>query len=294
MSSFNMHGRLNILDLHRKINQKQEKKSVCYEKVLDICQKRIVTLAEREKTCCVFEFPEYIPGYPLFDLNTCMEYCKRSLIASGFWVDYYFPNKFYITWDFQEIKEKKNEAKKQIPLSVLSSLAVVPSQGQSNQQTHNKKHVQTQRQTNAQQVDQQQLTSQLNNNSNIQSSTHTHLNPSQMQQINQLQYMQNIPSELQQKMMTPLPIAPLKYDPFDVHVNTPDTSMNSISSKPINNTFFPKNPMEYKTTPTLSTWNESQQSPNIKEMMGLLTSSIGTHHKNIFDYKPSGKLSLNI
>ena len=91
MTTYNNHNRLNILDVHRKINQKQEKKNICYEKVLDICQKRIVALADRTQTCCVFVFPEYVVGFPLFDLNACMEYCKQSLIASGFWVEYYFP-----------------------------------------------------------------------------------------------------------------------------------------------------------------------------------------------------------
>jgi hypothetical protein len=211
-------------------------------------------------------------------------------------VDYYFPNKFYISWDFQEIKEKKNEAKKQIPLSALSSLAVVPSQSQSNQQTQlpsqTVQPLQTQhRQTNKPQIIQQPFTHPLHYNSNTQSNSYTHTNfdTSQTQQNNPLQYMQNIPSEIQQKMMTPLPLAPPKYDPYDVHVNAQDALINSTSSKPVNNTFFPKNPMEYKPT-----WNPNQQSPNIKEMMGLLTSSIGTQHKNIFDYKPSGKLSLNI
>ena len=46
------------------------------------------------------------------------------MVASGFCVDYYFPNKFYISWDFEEIKQKKNEVKKQIPLSTLSTLSI--------------------------------------------------------------------------------------------------------------------------------------------------------------------------
>jgi hypothetical protein len=285
MNSFNMHGRLNILDIHRKINQKQEKKNVCYEKVLDICQKRIVTLAEREKTCCMFAFPEYIPGYPLFDLNTCMEYCKKSLVASGFWVDYYFPNQFYITWDFQEIKDRKNEAKKQIPLSALSSLAVLPTPSQTNSnnlQSTMPMPTIPYRQTSTPQIAQQPVV-ELTMQSNTFTSTPNHLNTSQMQQNKQLQYMQNIPSELQQKMTTPLPLAPPKYDPYDINISTQTNNM-SPSSKPINNTFFPKNPIEYT----------NQQPSNIKDMMGMLTSSIGNQHKNIFDYKPSGKLSLNI
>ncbi len=253
MNSFNIHGRLNILDVHRRINQKQEKKSVCYEKVLDICQKRIISLAEREKTCCMFEFPEYVIGYPLFDLNACMEYCKKSLVASGFWVDYYFPNKFYISWDFDEIKQKKNDAKKQIPLSALSTLAIP------------------------------QAPKQLTQNPDVATQQTTQINiPPPHQLPPQIPY---VPSVLQQKITSPLPLTPPKYNPYDVHIPPSNTEV----SKPTNNTFFSKPPSELK-----STIQNATHATNIKDMMGLLTSSIGNNNKNIFDYKPSGKLSLNI
>lgn len=263
MSTYNNHGRLNILDVHRKLNQKQEKKSVCYEKVLQICQKRIVALAERDKTCCMYEFPEYVVGYPLFDLNACMEYCKTSLIASGFWVEYYFPNKFYISWDFAEIKQKKQDAKKQIPLSALSSLTMKPSV---EPPTYTKT---LQPQQPQQQAHRQQL----------QPST-----PSVVSQPTMPTHSPYIPTSLQNKITNPLPTQPLKYNPFDVYV-TPEENKTNVT----NNTFFPKNP--------LST-NAKQLQPNIpndnvKTMMNLLTSSIGSQ-KNIFDYKPSGKLALNI
>jgi hypothetical protein len=288
MAAFNMHSRLNILDVHRKINQKQEKKSICYEKVLDICQKRILALAERDKTCCLFEFPEYVPGYPLFDLNSCMEHCKKSLVASGFWVEYYFPNKFYISWNFEEIKGKKNEAKKQIPLSALSSLAMVPSD-------QNKQNTQNTQNTQNNFTNPMQTRSQTQSIGQIQMPPPPNIQP-------QTQYMHSIPSELQQKMTTPLPVAPPKYNPFDIHINTTQTTnANTQSSKSTNNTFFPKNPIEYKTE-----WNNQHTSDNkviptspnnfkhMNDMMGLLTSSISTHNKSVFDYKPSGKLSLNV
>lgn len=257
MTTFNMHSRLNILDVHRKINQKQEKKSVCYEKVLDICQKRILALAERDKTCCLFEFPEYVPGYPLFDLNSCMEYCKKSLVVSGFWVEYYFPNKFYITWDFEEIKEKKNEAKKQIPLSSVLPL-------QSSNQNNGQAQIQGQSPSTSQMQTQMQIPTP------------------------QIQHIPNVSSEFLQKMTNPLPLAPPKYNPYDIHIDTIQASNPTQVSKPINNTFFPKNPIDYKTN-----W-KNQPNNNVNDMIGMLTSSISTHNKSVFDYKPSGKLSLNI
>ena len=98
------------------MNEKNEKKSLCYERVLEICNRRVLSSADRHKTSCFFEFPEYVIGYPLFDLNACMDYCKKQLVANGFLVNYYFPNKFYISWDYEEIKQHKTEQRKQTPL----------------------------------------------------------------------------------------------------------------------------------------------------------------------------------
>ena len=111
--------RLNIHDVQRRLHEKNEKKILCYDKVLEICHKRILSYTDREKTHCYFEFPEYIIGFPLFDLNACMEHCKKHLVASGFLVIYHFPRKFYISWDIDEIKEYKTWQRKTTPLTAL-------------------------------------------------------------------------------------------------------------------------------------------------------------------------------
>jgi hypothetical protein len=88
---------------------------------------------------------------------------------------------------------------------------------------------------------------------------------------------------LQQKITAPLPIAPMKYNPNDIFENM----TTSNDDKSINNTFFTFNPLKQNKT--------MEHNHNMNDMLHMLSSSIGTQqNKNLFDYKPSGKLSLNL
>lgn len=96
--------RLNILELHRTINEKNNRKNECYDKVLEICHKKINMAANHRQLRCMIEVPEYVCGYPLYDLNNCIKYLLDSLKVNGFLVKYYFPKVLYVSWDFEEIK----------------------------------------------------------------------------------------------------------------------------------------------------------------------------------------------
>lgn len=127
---------LNILELHRTINAKKLRKEECFEKVLEICHKKISVAAENKKLRCVIDVPEYVVGFPIFDINECMTYIIKCLSNNGFLVKYYFPKTLYISWDYEEIKEskeggkadaKKNAKNLEPPLQIQPP-RVVPSQ----------------------------------------------------------------------------------------------------------------------------------------------------------------------
>lgn len=103
---------LNILDLHRSMNDKKSKTVQCYDKVLDICHKKIQSCANSKQVRCVFEVPCFIFGYPIFDYSKCLEYVYESLVKNGFLVKYYFPKHLYVSWDFQEIESSKALSKR--------------------------------------------------------------------------------------------------------------------------------------------------------------------------------------
>ena len=99
--------KLNILDLHRAINEKKDRLAASFEKVLDMSHKKIMNNANQKKLNCYFEVPRFLFGYPLYDLNECIEFVQRMLKGNGFFVQYYFPNVLYISWDFDEIDRTK-------------------------------------------------------------------------------------------------------------------------------------------------------------------------------------------
>jgi hypothetical protein len=254
--------RLNIHDVQRRIHEKNEKKIQCYEKILAFCNKRILSNVDREKAKCFFEFPEYVVGFPLFDMNACMEYCKRNLISSGFLVQYHFPNKFYISWDINEIKEYKTQQRKQTPLSALTAPIANDSKDVS---LHKPQLPSLTKQPQTKQPPPTQFGSTLL----------TDLRENNTEKPQQLPIMQqpqppipkaltHVPNDLLHKITKPLPITPLTYDPNDVF-NTRFDGKPSV----LENTFFPN---------------------NLKHM---LVSDIGSGGRTV-NQKSSGKLSLNI
>lgn len=106
--------RLNILELHKTVNEKKARKNECYEKVLSICHKKILMATENKQLKCIFEVPEYIIGYPIFDLNSCIKFIVHALKINGFSIKYFFPKILYISWDFDEIKKQSEEEQLQI------------------------------------------------------------------------------------------------------------------------------------------------------------------------------------
>ncbi len=114
--------RINILDLHRMINERKDKQNYCYEKLLEMTHNKIKRTASQKSVRCVFEVPSYVFGYPLFDLNECIDFIVKELKANGFVVNYYFPNSIYISWDFEEIDEMKR-LEKGLPPPLMSANA---------------------------------------------------------------------------------------------------------------------------------------------------------------------------
>lgn len=120
---------INILDLHRTINEKKMRTSECYDKILDICHKKIQTGADNQRMNCFIEVPSYVFGYPIFNFNNCIEYVYNSLRKNGFLVKYYFPKYLYVSWDFDEINANKNISHTSSPPKVLDGPRQKPMKG---------------------------------------------------------------------------------------------------------------------------------------------------------------------
>lgn len=109
--------RLNILDLQRKINERKNRSTACFERILEICHKKILFHCDRRHMRFFYEVPEYMFGYPLFNVNDAIRYVVDALTKNGFLAIYYFPKFIYVSWDMEEIDKhkKQNLQEKSVP-----------------------------------------------------------------------------------------------------------------------------------------------------------------------------------
>lgn len=94
------------------MHQQSIKTTACFEKVLDMCHKKILFHSDHKHMRFFFEVPEYIFGYPLFDINDAIRFVVDALTKNGFLAVYYFPRFIYVSWDMNEIENnKKNQSR---------------------------------------------------------------------------------------------------------------------------------------------------------------------------------------
>ena len=99
---------LNIYELHEEINKKKKKRSQSFDHVLGTCHQKIKNASKKELVKVFFDVPEFVIGLPVYDLTECIKHLIKSLEENGFLVQYFFPKLLYISWDFDEIKEKES------------------------------------------------------------------------------------------------------------------------------------------------------------------------------------------
>lgn len=80
--------------------KKKNKRSESFEQILDKCYKTIKRSVDvlRNNHHCFVEIPEFLIGYPLYDLNECIQFVVQKLTVNGFYVKYFFPRVLYISW----------------------------------------------------------------------------------------------------------------------------------------------------------------------------------------------------
>ena len=101
---------IDIYSLNKKRDQLRNKKINYYKKVLQKCYKKIKITADKPKSSCYFIIPTFTIGIPLYDLNDCIIYIKRTLEKQGFLTLFFKPNALFISWEHipsNNEKEKK-------------------------------------------------------------------------------------------------------------------------------------------------------------------------------------------
>ena len=105
-----MPPQININDLYSIQKKKAQNRTVCFDKILQLCHNRIKTIASFNGQNTFFEVPGFMMGYPLYNLNEALEYIVNALRKNGFLVQL-LPEPhiavIYISWDPEELKPPK-------------------------------------------------------------------------------------------------------------------------------------------------------------------------------------------
>ncbi len=111
---------INIEELHREQDRRENNKQEIFNTVLEMVHQKIKFTSKISKDkFCFFSVPTYIYGLPLFDINSCIIYLTKKLTDNGFDIRYTHPNLLLISW---VEKPKKNTSSYSIGTSTLQKL----------------------------------------------------------------------------------------------------------------------------------------------------------------------------
>lgn len=90
---------LNISDLTETHKKKNQIKVEIYEQLLCKCHRRIKYSAGQNHTYCYYTVPQYQIGLPVYNMRACILFIYLKLQKNGFYVKFYQPSTFYISWE---------------------------------------------------------------------------------------------------------------------------------------------------------------------------------------------------
>lgn len=99
---------LSIQDVARAISKKNERKTQCFDRILLQISSRIRQCVDINMFSCLYEVPEYVLGFPVYNLNECLTHIIGKLKSNGFYVDYYFPRVLHISWNHPQVPKLPN------------------------------------------------------------------------------------------------------------------------------------------------------------------------------------------
>jgi hypothetical protein len=105
-----MYPQLSISELYTMKNKKDEIKTNTFNIIIEKCHAKIKTIAAQGGMNIFYEIPHVLLGYPLYNVNECLEYVIAGLRKNGLLVQTLpYPNNFtiYISWKPVDVKVKK-------------------------------------------------------------------------------------------------------------------------------------------------------------------------------------------
>lgn len=105
-----MPPQINISELYSMQKKQEQKRTICFDKILEMCHNRIKSIAAIKGQNTFYEIPAFVLGFPLYNLDECLKYIVNALRKNGFLVQI-LPRPHiavvYISWDPEELKPPK-------------------------------------------------------------------------------------------------------------------------------------------------------------------------------------------
>lgn len=86
-------------EIQRMMHIRHENKKKSYHRIIELCSQRIYRAAQCNRAFCVYEVPDFLMGYPIYQLGECVEYVYAFLQNKGFRVEYIFPRVLIVRWE---------------------------------------------------------------------------------------------------------------------------------------------------------------------------------------------------
>ena len=97
-------SQIDMKELYSTINAKSLRRMELYDSVLKKCHSRILYNSGLQRTYCFYQIPEFIIGFPLYDIIELRQYIMNSLKTNGFELLYIEPNWLFIQWNVKGAK----------------------------------------------------------------------------------------------------------------------------------------------------------------------------------------------
>jgi hypothetical protein len=101
---------ISIAELYSMKNKKDKIKFEIFNVILKKCHTKIKSVAGQGGMNIFFEIPYVMVGYPLYDINECIEYIVEALRKNGLLVQvlpYPNHNTIYISWRPTDVNKRK-------------------------------------------------------------------------------------------------------------------------------------------------------------------------------------------
>jgi len=114
----------NARELAQNIKIKNEICKEPFTRILELCNLQISQAEKMSKTECYFQVPEFLFGFPLYDISECITFLVEKLKFNDYYVQYYHPKLLFISWrmDDHVYVDKEKEQEKML-LEMLNALS---------------------------------------------------------------------------------------------------------------------------------------------------------------------------